>query len=97
MAEELLILNTNPGHSCRTVVLGFDLRMGSNYTQQMDCESPSNDPEAKSCTHINMAHYSDDIVVVSFPSVNNTQSGPNDITVVHVDDISVMRKYYGCT
>ena len=54
MAEELLILNTNPGHSCRTVVLGFDLRMASNYTPQMDCESPSNDPEAKSCTHINM-------------------------------------------
>ena len=39
----------------------------------------------------------DDIVVMSFPSVNNTQSGPNDRTVVHVDDISVMPKYYGCT
>ena len=58
----------NAGQSCRTAVLGCDLRMGSNYTPQMDCESPSNDPEAQPCTHINMARYSDDIVVMSFPS-----------------------------
>ena len=64
--------------------------MGSNYTPQMTCESPSNDPEAKPCTHINMAYYSDDIVVMSFPSEGSTQSVRDERIIVHSDDTVIL-------
>ena len=41
-------------------------------------------------THINMAHYSDDIVVMSFSSVSSTQSWRDDRIIVCADDIVML-------